>query len=74
MPDTAFQTQRSDTPLPDTALPRWRLWHRASGRHKWRVVAAGEWGPDVLRAMDGVHNGEWMMIDDNHDPNEKGTA
>jgi hypothetical protein len=51
--------------------PKYVLWHRPSGRHKWRVVAEGDHGATVLLAMDGYHNGEWMLIDDGHDPNVK---
>jgi hypothetical protein len=61
-----------ETPDPRSPTPpRYRLWHRASGRHKWRVAAAGEWAPDVLLAMNGVRGGEWMLIADGRDPNER---
>lgn len=47
------------------------LWHRASRRHKWRVVGRHEYGPAALALMDGIRGGEWMLIDDDRDPNQK---
>jgi hypothetical protein len=69
-------TLSTDVPqptLPHTDVrPRYRLWHRESRRHKWRVVAEADRGSTALEAMDAYHGGEWMLIDDGHDPNEKG--
>jgi hypothetical protein len=70
----AFQHGVPDTALANTPLsaPRYQLWYRPTGRHKRRVVAEADRGATALEAMDAYHNGEWMLIDDGHDPNKKG--
>jgi hypothetical protein len=49
------------------------LWHRASRRHKWRVVGRAHSGPAALELMDssGLKGGHWMLTEGDADPNAR---
>lgn len=58
------------TPITEP-VPAFVLWHRTTGRHKWRVIGARPTGAEALKLMDGIKAGDWMLIDDGRDPNTK---
>lgn len=66
-----------DTDEPTPPLGLHVLWHQASRRHKWRVVGSHDYGPTAIGLIgtSGLKGGNWMLIDDGHDPNEgRGTS
>lgn len=54
-----------DAEPPETPEP-FALWHRASRRHKWRLIGTGPTGAKALELMDGA--GDWMLIDAGYEP------
>lgn len=58
MQPTLFDTAEEPEPF--------ALWHRASRRHKWRLIGTAATGAKALELMDGA--GDWMLIDAGYDP------